>query len=135
MSYTSQAEVEALIPARLLAEALDDDGAGMAAEGMLAQLITNAEVAVDGLIGSAVVLPLAEPLPKSVRRAALVFVLESVHQRRQVSGEANPWSKEADRWRSWLEKVGQGEATLEAVAEMMQAASGSAARVKMRGEG
>lgn len=134
MSYATESEILAVLPQQHLTDVLDDDGTGEASPGLLDQILMNADLEVDGFIESSVVLPLASPPPKSIRRAALVFALEMLHQRRQIPDAQNPWKAEADRWRSFLMKVGAGGASLEAASEVSEPASGGMPRIKMRSE-
>lgn len=113
MAYVTQAGIEAEIPGPHLVEALDDDGDGLMDTGALDQVIANASAAVDALIAGAYTVPLADPAPAMVQRAALVFACETIYRRRQVPEERNPFAKESGELRVWLMGVGRGEQKLD----------------------
>jgi hypothetical protein len=106
MAYVTRAEIEALIPAAELATALKDPATGAETTGLMVALIAAADLDVDARLGGSYEVPFTGTVPALVRRAALVFTLESIWKRRGVSGDpANPWTREADRLRDRLDVV------------------------------
>jgi phage gp36-like protein len=115
MAYVTQAEIEAEIPAQLLARALDDDGDGVTDDGVLAQIIANAARDVDGALEGRFDVPFAAPAPAVVREAAFVFTCETLFSRRRQSVEdVNPYRERADKLRTKLERIAAGELPLRA---------------------
>ncbi len=55
-------------------------------------------------------------VPYVARAACRVFVLEKLWQRRGM-GEKNPWSAQAEMWRTKLDRIGRGEEPLQASAQ------------------
>lgn len=112
MAYVTEEQIVADIPPPILNDALDDDKDLQADPGLLDQIIANASLAVDSKLGSRYPVPFADPAPAAVQRAAYVFVCENVYGRREIVDAKNPWTKEANTWRDWLEKVAKREINL-----------------------
>ncbi len=119
MSYVTQAQIETEIPPLHLNDALDDDGDGSADSGLLDNLISKAEQAVDAFLGGIFTVPFATP-PAAVKEAAFVFTCEAIYNRRQIL-DKNPYKERADYWRDRLEKIGNGELPLDAATEKLVA--------------
>lgn len=112
MPYTTQAEIEAEIPALFLRRALDDDGDGSADDGVLDQVIANAGRAVDAALEGLYTVPL-DPVPAVAREAAFIFTCEAIYnRRRQHNDERNPYTDRANTLRTKLERIGKGELPL-----------------------
>ena len=112
MSYVEQADIEALIPADFLKQALDDDGDGEADSGVWDKVVAAVQDEIDGALGQKYAVPFADPYPAVVKAAAKVLTLWSVYQRRGFHGDANPWETEAKRQRDKLDKIGSGKDAL-----------------------
>jgi phage gp36-like protein len=113
MPYTSQAEIETLIPRPILITAMDDDRDGQMDEGLLDALITAASNAVDAYLASLYPVPFGSPTP-AIRESALVFAAEMVLARRLAPTEKNPFAARADMWRERLSQIGAGKLPLDA---------------------
>ena len=92
MPYTTQAKIEASLPAVDLLAALDDDRDGVADAGRLTTVIEAADGRVDSFLAQAYETPFS-PVPAIVAEASLVFVLAGLYRRRGVADEANPWAE------------------------------------------
>lgn len=114
MAYLEESDLAAHIPPNFLTEALDDDNDGEADAGLLDLIIEEASLAVDAYLAGRYETPFTDPVPAIAGRAARVFTLESLYLRRGYNGEENPWTSEADKLRERLEKIGEGDAPLEA---------------------
>lgn len=113
MSYISQADLSAEIPADFVTQALDDDADGVPDAGVWELVAAAVDRSVDAYLGRRYAVPLTmSPLPAVVAQAALVFACELLHQRRGMSGEKNPYTKRADAWRKTLERIASGEESL-----------------------
>lgn len=117
MPYTTQAEIEAKIPAAVLNDALDDDADGAADDGVLAQVIANADGEVDGFLAGLFTVPFSGTIPPKVKAASFAFTCEAIYQRRNIPDDKNPFSKIAAWWRAHLQKVGNGELPFDAAVE------------------
>jgi phage gp36-like protein len=123
MAYTTQAAIEAKVPAPVLTDALDDDGDGERDAGLLDQIIANASEAVDALICNRVSCPVEAP-PASVRSAALWFAVEEIYARRQKDLPRD-FATAIATARKWLEAVRSGAQSLDAaVPTVLQASEG-----------
>ncbi len=111
MPYTTEADIAALMPPQHLLQALDDDSDGVADDGLLDTIIAAADNTVDSYLGARFEVPRPDPEP-IVKRASLVFVLETLYLRRGISGEANPHAAEAAKLRTKLDALGRGEGSL-----------------------
>jgi phage gp36-like protein len=132
MSYTTQSELSAAIPAPHLNDACDDDGDGAADAGVLDSIIAAASLAVDALLAARYAVPFTDPAPAMCREAAFVFAAELIYSRRQIA-ERNPFKDRADTWRDRLAKIGTGTGSLDSTLdEESGAQSGSAAPVPTR---
>lgn len=115
MAYTSQAEIEALLPPAFLTEALDDDRDASADSGLLDAVIQAAGDEIDGLLSPSYDVPFTDtPLPALVRSAARILTCEALWLRRGHSGDANPWTSRANDVRRRLEDAGRGDVALTA---------------------
>jgi phage gp36-like protein len=117
MPYTTQAEIEAKIPAAVLNDALDDDGDGTADTGVLDQVIALADGEVDGYLCGLFTVPFATP-PAKVKAASFAFACEGIYQRRSIPEDKNPFAKLAAWWRNHLQEVGAGKLPFDAATDM-----------------
>jgi phage gp36-like protein len=108
MAYILQTSLKGKVPDDLLLQALDDDGDGMADVGVWESISCDVDRAIDGRLEGRYAVPLAEPLPSVVAEAATVFAAEAVYLRRSLSGDQNPWTKQAETFRKRLEDIGAG---------------------------
>ena len=115
MAYTTQAKIEALIPAPHLRDALDDDRDGVADTDLLDTVIANADNAVDAYLSGLYTVPFTT-VPSAAAEASLMFACEAIYTRRLDAlglSERNPFKPRADFWRTRLEKIGNGELPLD----------------------
>jgi phage gp36-like protein len=112
MPYILQTALKGKVPDDLLLQALDDNGDGVADEGVWDAISADVDRASDGRLEGRYTVPLAAPHPAVVAEAAIVFAAEGVYMRRGLAGDQNPWTKQADTFRKRLEAIGAGEQTL-----------------------
>jgi phage gp36-like protein len=120
--YTTQTSIEAEIPAPILTDALDDDRDGAADVGLLTQIITNAAREIDGLLAGLYAVPFADPAPATVQQAAFIFTCEAIYNRREVTGDKNPYTKRANDIRELLQKIAKGDLLLDSTTAVTLAA-------------
>lgn len=108
MPYATRSDLEALVPSERLAEALKGTG-GTETTGLLTAILAAADTQVNAYLENSYTTPLTTPYPAIVKRAAAVFALETVWQRKGLSGEqSNPWAGMADKLRDRLDDIGRG---------------------------
>jgi phage gp36-like protein len=112
MSYILITDLDGKVPAQLLLQALDDNGDGLADDGVWDKIVVDVESAINSRLEGNYAIPLAEPLPAIVSEAAKILAAEAVYQRRGLSGDQNPWVKQADAMRKRLEDIGSGDKPL-----------------------
>jgi len=117
MAYCTREQITAKIPPPVLTDALDDDGDAAEDAGLFDSLVAAASAEVDGYLQGLFTVPFADPAPSKVVQAAIVFVCESVYQRRNVAEEKNPFSITAKWWRNHLQKVGNREIPFDAAVD------------------
>lgn len=111
MAYITQTQIETLIPAPSLIEALDDTRSGQLDETMLAAVIAGADAQVDSYLCGLYDVPFTT-VPAVATESSLVFACESIFKRRLAPDEKNPYSERARIWRERLQKIGNGEMPL-----------------------
>jgi phage gp36-like protein len=111
-AYTTLAEVHAKLPAQFVLEALDDSGSGELDEEVWESVSNGAAREVDGFLAMRYEVPFTAPLPAVVVTAALIFVMESLYDRRGLTGEKNPYLLRANEQRKKLEAIGAGKLPL-----------------------
>ncbi|MCO6401349.1 MAG: DUF1320 family protein [Verrucomicrobia bacterium] len=121
MAYTTQSEIEALLPPKFLLQGIDDDNNETADSGLLTTLLGVVDLEIDGLISPSVALPLTSPYPAQIRVSALVLSLDSVYRRRGMADEVNPWAERAKDVRAALAKIGRGELALDSDSDIVAA--------------
>lgn len=125
MPYLTQQDLEANIPAPFLVDALDDDGDRQIDPDVLDGVLDSASRSVDAVLGQRYGVPFPDPPPVIAVRAAVAFAAQLCYQRRGISPEQNPWSREAGRWHKKLSAIAAGDEPL-APAEERAAPSASA---------
>ena len=112
MSYIQKSDLDGKVPASMLLQALDDNNDGVEDDGIWDSVVRGVQDAIDGFLEANFTVPLEEPLPAIVREAAKILTAEAVYMRRGLSGDQNPWIKQADAMRTRLEAIGSGEKQL-----------------------
>jgi phage gp36-like protein len=112
MPYTTKSEIEPLLPAADLVQALDDDNDGVEDPGLWDAIAAAAAAAVDGKLGQRYAVPFAAPYPAVVVEASKTFVMEMLFARRGVDSEKNPWAKRATEMRATLTYIATGDQPL-----------------------
>lgn len=113
--YTSKDQVLAKLPAEELDAALLDRSEGLTeAEAAARQaavwdsITEGAADEIHGYLAQQYAVPFGDPVPYLVKAASLIFVLESIFQRRGFFAETNIYTAQADKWRDKLGKIGAG---------------------------
>lgn len=118
MPYLTLQDLTDEMPMDRIEEALDDAGLTdaeartAAAELAGAAVIQAASEEVDSYLEAVYQVPLGDPVPRMIKRAAQLFTLERLCRRRGKAGDANPFTKPADATRSLLERVTNGKLDL-----------------------
>lgn len=112
--YTTLDQVKAKLPADFLLEALDDDKDGITDTDVWQAVAEDAADQVDARLGKRYAVPFdplaLEPIVKS---SSLIFVLETLYQRRGYGSETdNPYLVSARAARRELNQIGDGEVPL-----------------------
>jgi phage gp36-like protein len=115
--YSSRTAIETLIPPQFIVQALDDNGDGSEDTGLFEAIATAADAQVDAYLGGRFATPFPDPAPALVAEAAKVFIAETLYSRRGFAGEANPYTARANKFRSQLEAIGNGDGSLGGVSE------------------
>lgn len=106
MAYITQTDLTGKIEARLINQALDDDGDGEADPGAWDRLYAAVEVAINGALAARYdVRAFRQPYPAAIVDFALTLAAEAIYARRGMTGDANPWKKPADMSRDRLEQI------------------------------
>jgi hypothetical protein len=106
--YIAIGDIAGDIPQEFLIEALDDDSDGTADAGAWDNLYASVANDVDGILSAGgLTLPLTAPYAPAVIKAAKMFALEKLYNRRGVTGdERNPWSAKAkdarEKLKDWI---------------------------------
>jgi len=111
-AYTTLEQVYAKLPAQFVLEALDDDADGVLDEEVWESVSDGAAREVDGFLAMRYDVPFQPTLPAVVVTASLYFVLETLYDRRGITGEKNPYMKRADEQRTKLKQIGAGKLPL-----------------------
>jgi phage gp36-like protein len=114
MSYILQSNLDGKVPAQILLQALDDNGDGLADDGVWDKIVTDVENAINGRLEGNYTVPLTAPYPAIITEAAKILAAEAIYLRRGLSGDQNPWVKQADAMRKRLEDIGSGDKPLTA---------------------
>lgn len=110
--YTTLDQVKAKLPHDFIIEALDDDKDGVIDDGVWELVTADAADQVDARLGMRYATPL-DPLPAVAAAASLLFVLETLYQRRGYgSEENNPFLASARAARRELSEIGAGKTPL-----------------------
>jgi phage gp36-like protein len=112
MAYILQSDLDGKIPAQLLLQALDDNGDGLADDGVWDKIVLDVESAINSRLEGNYAIPLAAPIPAIISEAAKILAAEAVYLRRGLTGDQNPWVKQADAMRKRLEDIGSGKLPL-----------------------
>lgn len=122
VTYTTLAQVKAKLPLDFITEALDDDKDGMIDDDVWTAVAEDAADQVDARIGMRYTTPLdLAALPAVASASSLLFVLETLYQRRGYgTEETNPFLASARAARKDLTDIGAGKTPLTPVANKPQ---------------
>lgn len=112
MSYITQDQLSAKVPAAALLEALDDDGDGAQDKGAWERLMEDTDRRIHGFLAQSYAVPFAAPVPDVIVDAATVYSAELVYQRRGKYGDQNPWTKRADAMDKRLQGIAESDEEL-----------------------
>lgn len=117
--YTTLDQVQAKLPYDFIVEALDDDKDGLADDAVWDLVAADAADQVDARLGQRYATPFTtDNLPAPAKSASLLFVLETLYQRRGYgTQENNPFLLSARAARAELEKIGSGEKQMSPTAQ------------------
>ncbi|WP_043585362.1 phage protein Gp36 family protein [Geminisphaera colitermitum] len=111
--YVTMAEMNGLIPAQFLVQALDDNNDGIADPSAWTDVVAAVHKEIDGLLGVRFTVPFSNPIPALVTHAAQTLAAELLYSRRGFQGEdKNPWTAQAKQVRARLEKIASGDLPL-----------------------
>lgn len=113
MPYIQLTDLHGAIPPAFLVQALDDDGDGVADDGLFEVIAEQVSEDIDAVLGQRYPIPFVEPWPATVKSAARTLAAEALYARR-VTPEQNPWRSQANALRERLAKIGSGEIPLTA---------------------
>ena len=119
VTYTTLAEVKAKLPYDFIIEALDDDKDGLMDEDVLTAVLEDAANQVDARLGKRYSVPFnPAALEPIISSSSLMFVLETLYQRRGYGTEENnPFLASARAARAELNEIGNGAVALTPVAQ------------------
>lgn len=107
--YFSRDDIEGMVPAAFILQALDDDGDGVEDAGMWDTVSKNACDEADAACSSMFTVPFAEPVPVLVAQTAQSIMAASLYRRRAIEDAKNPYAKEAAEKTSKLTRICQKE--------------------------
>lgn len=112
--YTTLAQVKAKLPYDFIVEALDDNKDGMMDDEVWTAVAADAADQVDARLGMRYTTPLdPAALPAVANAASLLFVLETLYQRRGYgTEETNPFLVSARAASKELAAIGNGDTPL-----------------------
>lgn len=112
--YTTLEQVKAKLPYDFIVQALDDDKDGEIDEEVWSAVAADAADQVDARLGARYTTPFnPDALEPVVKSASLMFVLETLYQRRGFgTDETNPYLSSARAARAELKQIGNGEMPL-----------------------
>jgi phage gp36-like protein len=109
MSYIAQSDIEGLIPAEFLVQALDDNGDGQPDAGVWDKVALIVQEAIDGAVGAVYRVPFAAPLPSIIQACARALACDTLYKRRGIADALNPWAKPAADARAALKRLADGD--------------------------
>jgi len=113
-TYTTRAEIEALLPAALLRQSLDQYGNGEETGGVFAALAGVADDEVEALVQPTVDAADLAAAPAVMRDAARKILCDLLYRRMPTKDEENPWNRAAKEARDLLRRIGLGKVPLSA---------------------
>ena len=119
MAYIQQQDLANYIDSVNLIAMTDDWSTGAVNTTVLNNILQASSDAADALVSSIYSVPFVNvPIPIKVKKAAEIFAVEMLYQRRLTPSEKNPMKTEADYWRDTLLKVNLGQLSLDYLANM-----------------
>lgn len=112
MSYAEKSDVEALIPAEFLDQALNDENEDGGADAGWVKVASAVDRQINALLSVSFSVPLSSPYPTLITQAATILAASLCYKRRGKTGENNPWESQEESWLERLAKIGKGEETL-----------------------
>lgn len=112
--YTTLDQVKAKLPMDFIIGALDDDKDGLIDDELWTAVSEDAADQVDARLGKRYAVPFdPDALEPIVKSSSLMFVLETLYQRRGFgTDESNPFLASARAARKELNQIGDGEVPL-----------------------
>ena len=114
MPYITRNDILTKISNSDLDQFTDDNGDGVADQGVLDLVISIASNAADVYVASIYQTPFTGYIPSKIKDAALIFAVEMMYQRRLAPEEKNIFKPQADLWREVLRTIGTGQVPLDA---------------------
>lgn len=111
MAYIELSDLDGEIPEPFLIQALDDNNDGEIDAWTKVQEASCDDV--DALLEGRFPVPLASPIPRIVKRAAVAFACERCYRRRSTPDDQNPWKGRADAFRKLLAAITAGDLKLQ----------------------
>jgi phage gp36-like protein len=108
MAYIIQSDLEGKIEPKMIVQALDDDGDGVADSGAWDKVYADVEQEIHGAISARYSVPFSAPYPAAIVSFCLALAAAALYSRRGITGDANPWEKSANAVRDRLEAIRTG---------------------------
>lgn len=106
MPYVIQSDLEGMVPAEYLDQALNDTGEEGGEDSGWEKVYEAVQDDIDGRLSVSFAVPLADPVPPLVHQAAKILASWYCYARRGVTGDSNPWQEQATSWRKRLDTIG-----------------------------
>jgi phage gp36-like protein len=113
MAYIDLNHLIGELPQEFLRQATDDIQSGEINPDVKAAIEAAVQEDIDGPLAARYSVPFTDPIPALIKRTARIFALEKLYNRRGITGDANPWTKQADKLRDTLELIAKRELDLQ----------------------
>ncbi len=105
MSYATQADLEKLLPEKILLALTDDDNLGVIAVDTVEAALETASITIDGYLASRYALPFVET-PPILTKICVDLAGHLLHLRRNQESEL--WQRQSENATRFLEKLSNG---------------------------
>jgi len=112
MSYATRAQIAAMVPADVLARAVDSDGNLIEESTRFAAILAVIEEEVDALLAPVHSVPFTGTIPAAVADATRKLLCERLYMLNSTTPADNPWTEPAAEVRKRLALIGAGKLPL-----------------------